>query len=97
MDNSKGYKDLPLRKKNNSKSKSEVIDTEEANSDILVRFGKTVRSLRSSLEMTQEDLAVKAGLHRNYISDMERGTRNVSLKAISKVAMALNVDERDLF
>ncbi|MEF9961262.1 MAG: helix-turn-helix transcriptional regulator [Erysipelotrichaceae bacterium] len=94
MNNAKCYKDLPQGMNPKLNAKFEV---EENDCDILIRFGQSVRSLRTSLEMTQEDLALKAGLHRNYVSDMERGTRNVSLKAISKVAKALNVHESDLF
>lgn len=57
--------------------------------DILVRFGHLVRSRRLSLDMTQEVLAEKAELHRTYIADIERGTRNVSLRNIERLAMAL--------
>lgn len=75
--------------------KSTEKNLKDAN--LQIRFGEKVRRLRYRKDMTQEELAVKAGLHRNYVSDMERGTRNVSLKAIEKVAKALSVKERDLF
>jgi len=64
---------------------------------ILVRFGHTVRSKRLSLDLTQEVLAEKAELHRTYIADIERGTRNVSLQNIEKLALALGCSLESLF
>ena len=57
--------------------------------DILTRFGQIVRTKRLALDLTQEDLAEKAGLHRTYIADIERGARNVSLRNIERLATAL--------
>ncbi len=42
------------------------------------------------MDISQEELSFRAGLHRNYISDVERGTRNVSLKAMEKIAHGLD-------
>ncbi|MBR3840749.1 MAG: helix-turn-helix transcriptional regulator [Erysipelotrichales bacterium] len=47
--------------------------------------------------ISQEELSFRSGLHRNYVSDTERGRRNVSLKAIERFAKGLNVDMTDLF
>jgi transcriptional regulator with XRE-family HTH domain len=58
---------------------------------IQLAFGKAVKSLRTEQGMTQEDLAFRTGLHRTYISDIERGSRNISLKSISVIAKALGV------
>jgi transcriptional regulator with XRE-family HTH domain len=66
-------------------------------SDVLVRFGQTVRSKRIALDLTQEVLAEKAELHRTYIADIERGTRNVSLQNIEKLALALGCSLETLF
>ena len=44
-------------------------------SDVLVRFGQTVRSKRIALDLTQEVLAEKAELHRTYIADIEKGRK----------------------
>ncbi|MBM4163847.1 MAG: helix-turn-helix transcriptional regulator [Lentisphaerae bacterium] len=66
-------------------------------SDVLVRFGQTVRSKRIALDLTQEVLAEKAELHRTYIADIERGTRNVSLQNIEKLALALGCSLEALF
>ena len=65
--------------------------------DILLRFGHTIRSKRLSLDLTQEVLAEKAELHRTYIADIERGTRNVSLHNIEKLAFALGCSLEALF
>lgn len=62
-----------------------------------VLFGVRVRSLRKIIKISQDELAFRSGLHRNYISDVERGTRNISLKAIYKIAQGLNVAVEALF
>jgi transcriptional regulator with XRE-family HTH domain len=64
---------------------------------ILIVFGERVRKLRMILNISQEELAFRSSLHRNYISDLERGKRNVSLIAISKIAKGLNVSVDTLF
>jgi transcriptional regulator with XRE-family HTH domain len=59
------------------------------------RFGTAVKFRRE--ELTQEDLADKAGIHRTYLSDVERGTRNLSLVNIEKLAVALSMKLSELF
>jgi transcriptional regulator with XRE-family HTH domain len=70
---------------------NEVIKTVES------LFGERVRNLRKIIKISQDELAYRSGLHRNYISDVERGTRNISLKAIYKIARGLNVSVEALF
>lgn len=65
--------------------------------DVLARFGMRVRRLREQREMTQEEFADEVGLDRTYISGIERGLRNVSLKNIERIARALKVRMADLF
>jgi transcriptional regulator with XRE-family HTH domain len=60
-------------------------------------FGKSVRALREERGYSQEELAERAGLHRNYVGGIERGERNVALENIAKLAKALSVRSRDLF
>jgi CheY-like chemotaxis protein/DNA-binding XRE family transcriptional regulator len=60
-------------------------------SDIKTRFGTVVKSRRLGMGISQEELAGRAGLHRTYVCDVERGTRNVSLESIEKLALALEV------
>jgi transcriptional regulator with XRE-family HTH domain len=47
--------------------------------------------------MSQEELALRCRLHRNYISDVERGKRNISFEALQKLADGFGIDIRDLF
>lgn len=60
-------------------------------------FGKAIRALREERGYSQEELAERAGLHRNYVGGVERGERNVALENIVKLAVALSVRTRDLF
>jgi transcriptional regulator with XRE-family HTH domain len=65
--------------------------------DVRERFGYAVKMRRDELGLTQEDLAHKANIHRTYLSDVERGTRNVSLINIELLAAALGVSMSELF
>src|SRR5258707_749621 len=65
--------------------------------DVRERFGTAVKFRREELGLTQEDLADRAGIHRTYLSDVERGTRNLSLINIEKLAAALSVTMSKLF
>jgi transcriptional regulator with XRE-family HTH domain len=64
---------------------------------ILIRFGQAVRKRRMELDLSQEDLAERADLHRTYVADVERGVRNISLRNIHKLAQALEMSIADLF
>ena len=61
------------------------------------RFGLAVKLLREEKRLTQEDLAHRAGIHRTYLSDIERGSRNPSLVNIEKLAAALSISLPELF
>ena len=65
--------------------------------DIRERFGFAVKARREELELTQEELAEKAQIHRTYLSDIERGSRNLSLINIEKLAAALSLPISELF
>lgn len=60
-------------------------------------FGRRVRALRLAAGLSQEQLAEHAGLHRTYVSSLERGQRNVGLDNIWKLASALGVTPAVLF
>lgn len=60
------------------------------------KLGKQVRHYRTELGYTQEKLEELTGLDRSYISGIERGARNPSIKNISKLAKALRVKVADL-
>ena len=67
-----------------------------AEDDVLRRFGEQVRKVRSAKGVSQERLSELAGLHRTYISLIERGERNVTLRTIAKIAKSLDVDLAEL-
>lgn len=64
--------------------------------NIQKKFGDKLRQIRNEKGFSQEKLAFKCGLHRTYISDIERGARNVSLINIEKIAKALSVTPKSL-
>jgi transcriptional regulator with XRE-family HTH domain len=68
-----------------------------ATPDIRERFGFAVKARREGLGLTQEEFADRAGIHRTYLSDIERGTRNVSLINIERLAAALALKLSELF
>ena len=65
--------------------------------DLKGQFGTAIKSWRGRLGISQEELAGRAGLHRTYVSDVERGARNLSLESIDKLAKALEVSVATLF
>jgi len=64
--------------------------------DIKKQLGDKIRAIRQKRAMSQEDLAFEADLHRTYISDVERGSRNISIENIEKIAKALKVKPKNL-
>jgi transcriptional regulator with XRE-family HTH domain len=58
---------------------------------ILQKFGSRIKQFRSIKGITQEKLAELSGLSRQYIGDVERGVRNISLVNIQKIANALEI------
>jgi transcriptional regulator with XRE-family HTH domain len=65
--------------------------------DLRAVFGRRVRELRLALRLSQEQLAERADLHRNYIGGIERGERNVGILNIGKLAEALGVSLAEMF
>jgi len=66
-------------------------------SNLLKGFGKKVREERTKLGVSQEELGFQTGLDRTYISGIERGERNPSLRNVGKIAQALKVKLPELF
>ncbi len=66
------------------------------NENVCVLFGEKLRDIRLDLGYSQEELSFKAGLHRTYISSVERGERNISISNIKKLADALGLKMKDL-
>jgi transcriptional regulator with XRE-family HTH domain len=64
--------------------------------DVVQLLGANVRRHRQLKGMTQEQLALEAGMERSYVSDLERGTRNPTVRALGRLAEALGVEPKEL-
>ncbi len=60
-------------------------------SNLSSAFGRAVQARRQGFDISQEELAWRAGLHRSYLADIERGARNPTLATIQKLAKALKM------
>jgi CheY-like chemotaxis protein len=65
--------------------------------DLKALLGMAIKTERCVLGISQEELAERAGLHRTYVSDLERGARNPSIASIEKLAQALQLSVSTLF
>lgn len=65
--------------------------------DIVKVFGTNLRKYRNELGVSQEKFAEMCGLHRTYISDVERFRRSIALDNVQKIADALGVETYKLF
>lgn len=59
--------------------------------DVRQRLARNLRKLRLAKGISQEAFAEEAGLHRTYISDLERGARNPTISVVDKIARTLDV------
>lgn len=73
-------------------------EQEETDADVALRtrFAHNVRNIRIQKNMSQDDLAESSGLHRNFVSEVERERRNVTLTSIGRLARGLGVEEMEL-
>lgn len=60
--------------------------------DLQRRVGKNLRSYREARGLSQETFADKLGFHRTYVGGLERGERNLTLKALERIAARLDLD-----
>jgi two-component system response regulator len=65
--------------------------------DLKILLGMAIKKQRTSLGISQEELAYRAALHRTYVSDLERGVRNPSMDSVEKLARALQLSVSTLF
>lgn len=65
--------------------------------NILEVFAKNLRHYRTIQKLSQEKLAEMCGLHRTYISDIERGKRSISIGNVQKIADSLGIETYKLF
>lgn len=61
------------------------------------QLGMRIRYLRTRKKLSQEDLALEAGINKNYLSDLERGNRNPTVEVLNKIAQALEIPISTLF
>jgi transcriptional regulator with XRE-family HTH domain len=59
--------------------------------DVNIYFGNIIKEERLKLKFSQEKLALEADIDRTYMNDIEKGSRNVSLKIAHKLSKALNI------
>jgi transcriptional regulator with XRE-family HTH domain len=64
--------------------------------DLVKLLGRNVRTARQARGMSQEQLAFEAEMKRSYVSDLERGTRNPSVRALGRLAKALDMEPAEL-
>ena len=57
----------------------------------LIELGKRIRFLRLERKWSQEDLALAAGINKNYLSDLERGMRNPTFEVLDKISTAFGM------
>lgn len=62
----------------------------------IIKFGKKLKEVRLKNNLSQGDISRILGVHRSYISGLERGIRNPSLLTVQKVAKALGVNAKEL-
>ncbi len=65
--------------------------------NIYKQLGQRIVYLRKQKNMSSLDLALEAEINKNYLSDLENGRRNPSLKILRKIAIALQISLSDLF
>ena len=61
------------------------------------QLGARIRYLRQQKNMTIEDLALEAEINRNYLCDLERGSRNPTVNVLNRIAKALDINLSTLF
>jgi len=64
--------------------------------DVCERVGANVRRKREAIGLSQEVLAFEAGMHRTYISGIERGVRNPTVTVLERLAIALKTEMAEL-
>lgn len=64
--------------------------------DIRKQVGLNVKRIRKDKGWSQEDLAFESGMHRTYVSGIERGIRNPTVTVIERLATTLNIEPHEL-
>ena len=77
-----------------SKIKAAISPKDRA---VFESLGQAIHMQRKALDISQEELAHRAGLHPAYVGGVERGERNIALKNIARLGKALGMELADLF
>jgi transcriptional regulator with XRE-family HTH domain len=70
--------------------------SEKEREEIRIQFGARLRAKRQAQNISQEELALRSGLHRTYVGSVERGERNLSLENIYVFAKTLDCNPQEL-
>ena len=69
-----------------------AVVSEMTTDERMIAFGKRVREVRKSKEISQERLAEMAGIDRSYMGNIERGEKNITLKKVYEICDALEIE-----
>ncbi|WP_342420579.1 helix-turn-helix transcriptional regulator [Paenibacillus sp. FSL E2-0178] len=70
---------------------------DESKSELVQRIGERIRRVRKEINLSQEQLAERSGLHTNYVGQVERGEKNLTLETLEKVVGGLDISLEELF
>ncbi|OKP98721.1 helix-turn-helix domain-containing protein [Paenibacillus sp. P46E] len=70
---------------------------DESKSELVKKIGERIRRLRKEMNLSQEQLAERSGLHTNYVGQVERGEKNLTLETLEKVAGGLDISLEEIF
>lgn len=62
-----------------------------------MKFGQNIKQIRKHMNMSQKELATKMEISQSYLSDIENGRKNLSIKTVKKLANSLGLSVTDLF
>ncbi|MEJ7506945.1 helix-turn-helix transcriptional regulator [Staphylococcus simulans] len=62
-----------------------------------MKFGQNIKQIRMRMNMSQSELATKMEISQSYLSDIESGRKNLSIKTVKKLADSLGLSVTDLF
>ncbi|OKP93171.1 transcriptional regulator [Paenibacillus sp. P3E] len=70
---------------------------DESKSELVKKIGERIRRLRKEMNLSQEQLAERSGLHTNYVGQVERGEKNLTLETLEKVVGGIDLSLEELF
>lgn len=79
-----------------AEASSDSARADDRSEQVLAALGVAIADRRRTLRMSQDRLASKAGLHRTYVSEIERNARNMSVRTLVQIAQALDMSISEL-